>query len=300
MPATGSSGPGKMAELPEERLYAFRSRTFRSAPENNVKTLEEAVDFVNRRGYILFWPAKGHPFPSLWVSVAGDRPVSDHHDDPGHVTWGWKDAMLGQKRWYYGKVLRKRATLISLEILPYFYALSENYGEPEEDHLILYEQGLLTAEAKAIYEAIVTEGPLDTIALRRAARLSSAGTDSAFNRALTELQADFKLMPVGVSQAGAWRYAFIYEIVARHHPEVIDQARFISDKAAREALALRYFEALGASTTRALARLFNWRDQQAQSIVQALCDEGHLVSGIAMPEGHEAGVALPELCVIDP
>jgi hypothetical protein len=28
--------------------------------------------------------------------------------------------------------------MISLEIAPFFYALSENYGAPEEDYLTLY------------------------------------------------------------------------------------------------------------------------------------------------------------------
>lgn len=296
MLVTGNSGRGEIVELSQRRLYAYRSHTFRSTQENLVKTLEEAVEFVNQRGFLLFWPAKGYPFPSLWVSVAGDRPVPDNHDDPGHITWGWKDTMLGQRRWFYAKVLRKRATLISLEMLPVFYALSENYGSPEEDHKLLYEQGLMSAESKAIYEAILNEGPLDTIALRRAARLSSAGTDSAFNRALTELQSDFKLMPIGVSQAGAWRYAFIYEIVARHHPEIIDQARFISENTARRKLAMQYFEALGASTVRGLARMFTWRDQQAQVVVHSFCDQGNLVSGITLPESQEAGYALPALC----
>ncbi len=66
--------------------------------------------------------------PSLWTAVAGDRPVADKHDDPGHITWGWKYKALGKKIWYYAKTLRKKATMISLEIAPYFYALSENYG----------------------------------------------------------------------------------------------------------------------------------------------------------------------------
>ena len=48
--------------------------------------------------------------PSLWTAVAGDRPVADAHDDPGHITWGWKDRSLDKKIWYYGKILRRKAT----------------------------------------------------------------------------------------------------------------------------------------------------------------------------------------------
>ncbi len=45
---------------------------------------------------------------------------------PAMVTWGWKDDSLGKTIWYYGKILRRKATFISLEVAPYFYALSEN------------------------------------------------------------------------------------------------------------------------------------------------------------------------------
>jgi hypothetical protein len=101
---------------------------------------------------------------------------------------------------------------------PYFYALSENYGSPEEDYLIQYQQGRLTQEARSIYEALLDKGSLDAVALRRATRMASPESDARFNRALTELQADFKVLPVGVTQAGAWRYAFAYDLVTRHFP----------------------------------------------------------------------------------
>ncbi len=133
-------------------------------------TVDEAVEFVNRRGFIFFWPVKNVELPSLWAAVAGDRPVADEHDDPGHITWDWKDRMLGKKRWYYARILRRRNTFISMAALPYFYALSPNYGEPETDYLDQYEAGLMTAEARAVFEALLHEGPLDTLALRRAAR----------------------------------------------------------------------------------------------------------------------------------
>ncbi len=229
-----------MLEIHPDRLAAFRAETFQIGSRQQVKDPDQAVDFVNRRGFVYFWPIKDVLLPSLWVAAAGDRPVPNNHDDPGHVTWGWKDSLLGKRRWYYAKVLRKKATIISLDTLPYFYALSENYGDPEEDHLILYEQGRLSAEAKAIYEAILDEGPLDAVALRRSSRMTSKESDNRFNRALTELQSDFKIMPIGVAEAGAWRYAFIYEIVVRHHPQVLDQARYLSDLEARSSLGQIY------------------------------------------------------------
>ncbi|MGW8251657.1 MAG: AlkZ-related protein, partial [Anaerolineales bacterium] len=105
--------------LPWKLITAYRSRTFRTMPGNRLRTRDEAVDFVKERGFILFWPIKGITYPSLWTAVAGDRPVADQHDDPGHVTWGWKDALLGGQAWYYAKVLRKKSTIISLPVAPY-------------------------------------------------------------------------------------------------------------------------------------------------------------------------------------
>src|SRR5204862_1215453 len=131
--------------------------------------------------------------------------------------------------------------LISLATAPYFYALSQNYGSPEQDYLVAYEQGLLTQAAKQVYEALLKEGALNTVDLRKAARLTSKQSDSEFNKALEVLQADFKILPVGVAQAGAWKYAFIYEITAQHYPDLPEQARGIGEAEAREKLAELYF-----------------------------------------------------------
>ena len=96
-------------------------------PNGRAFGAEAAGVAVNERGFIYFWPIKDITMPNLWVAVAGDRKVADAHDDPGHATWGWKDSMLGKRQWYYAKVLRKKATMISLKTAPFFYALSENY-----------------------------------------------------------------------------------------------------------------------------------------------------------------------------
>ncbi|MCU0500980.1 MAG: hypothetical protein MUC51_04300, partial [Anaerolineae bacterium] len=126
-----------MPTLTLDRIQEYRNATYRL--QRRLTSSDEAIAFVNERGYVYFWPVKDVILPSLWVAAAGERAVADAHDDPGHVTWGWKDQFLGQRVWYYAKVLRKRATFISLAILPHFYALSENYGEPEKDYLLQYD-----------------------------------------------------------------------------------------------------------------------------------------------------------------
>jgi hypothetical protein len=245
-------------QLSQEQLNQYRAGTFRTLPGQRLTSPDQAVDFVNERGFVFFWPIKNVIMPSLWAAVAGDRPVPDEHDDPGHITWNWKDSLLGKRRWYYARILRKRNTMISLNLLPCFYALSPNYGDYAEDYLIDYESGQLPLPAKVIYETILREGPLDTIALRKLAGFTNQGSDSEFNSALDLLQTTFRILPIGVAEAGAWRYAFIYEIVARHYPDLSERAHPISEPEARQALIATYLASVGAVPVKEIHRIFGY------------------------------------------
>ena len=268
-----------MPTLDLEKLTTHRAQTFNLSPFRALTSPAQALDYVNARGFIYFWPIKGIDFPSLWTAVAGDRPVPNEHDDPGHVTWGWKDNALDQRIWYYGKVLRRKATMISLEVAPYFYALTENYGDYKEDYLIPYEDGRMPQGAKQVYEAILDNGPLNTIDLRRLARMSNA-KDSEFNKALEILQADFKILPIGVAQAGAWNYAFIYEIAARYWPDLPEQARHIGEAEARTKLLELYFQSVGAAQMRDVNKVFRWGNLLTERAVKRLVEEGDVVEGL--------------------
>jgi hypothetical protein len=284
-----------MSTISLNRLNAYRAQTFRTAPGQRVTSREQAVEFVQQRGFTYFWPISGIILPSLWVAAAGDRPVADDHDDPGHATWGWKDSLLGQRQWYYAKVLRKRATMIAFEIAPYFYALTENYGAPDEDYLTLYEQGRMPLETRTVYEVLLEKGPMDTVALRKAARMTNRDSNTRFERALADLQADFKIVPVGVTQAGAWHYSFAYDVVHRVYPDLIEQARFIGELDARQKLAELYFRSVGVAQVRDLVKLFGWRNVDAQQAIDRLQKSGVVESGVELENQGEAWVVLSEL-----
>ena len=265
-----------MPAIDMKRLKAYRLRSFHLLPAIRLTSPAAALDFVNERGFVYFWPITGIDLPSLWMAVAGERSVADNHDDPGHVTWGWKDAALPKKIWYYGKILRRKATIISLEIAPFFYALTENYGSPEQDYLLAYEEGHLTQAAKQIYETLLDKGNLDTISLRKEARLLNA-KESAFNRAMEDLQMDFKILPVGVAEVGAWKYAFRYDITARHMPQLMEQARPIGEAEARQKLVRLYLASVGTAQLRDVTRLFGWLPELVKRTVDRLVQKGDLV-----------------------
>jgi hypothetical protein len=283
-----------MPSINLDKLKSYRMRTFRSANSERLSTPAQALEFVNTRGFIYFWPIKGVVLPSMWVATAGDRPVPDNHDDPGNITWDWKDSSLGKKIWYYGKILRRKATFISLEIAPFFYALSENYGSPEEDYLLAYEEGRLTQAAKQIYETLLDKGSLDTISLRKEARLLNA-KESVFNRALEDLQKDFKILPVGVAEVGAWRYAFRYEITARHMPDLPEKARPIGEAEARRKLVERYLISVGAAQIRDVVRLFGWPPDLTLRTVTWLVQNGLVKAGLSHSQLSGEWLAVPEL-----
>jgi len=266
----------RMPTIDLKKLNTHRTRTFNLPPSKRLASQAQALTFVKQRGFVYFWTIKGIDMPSLWTAVAGNRPVADKHDDPGHITWRWKDNALDKKIWYYAKILRKKATMISLDIAPYFYALSENYGSPEEDYLLTYEEGRMTQASKQVYETLLNEGSMNTLDLRKAAKLSNA-KDSEFNKALEYLQSDFKILPIGVSEAGAWKYSFIYEIVPRHFPDLPEQARRIGEGEARTKLLELYFESVGAAQERDAVKLFGWKRELITRAITGLVKKRVLV-----------------------
>jgi len=261
-----------------EEIFRRREFNYRRTPERRLRTIEEARVFVEEVGFCHFWPIKGAELPNLFHAIAGQvRPVPDEHGDPdGSKCWGWKDGALDKRWWYYGKLLRRRATLVSLDMLPTFYACSENYGDLD-DYLQEYADGLMTAEAKAIYEALLEHGPLDTVRLRREARMSAESAKSRFNRALVELQVGLKVVPVGVTEAGAWRYAFLYELLPRWFPDVPEQARHIRRGEARRALVLHYLDNVVAADRKMIGKIFHvlkWTPAELDRTIDTLLQDG--------------------------
>lgn len=281
-----------MRYISSAKLTEYRNQTFRLRTDLRLKEPQQAVDFVNERGFIFFWPVKGYSFPSLWGAVAGDRPVADEHDDPGHVTWNWKDSLLDKKVWYYARILKRKNTFISLDMVRYFYALSPNYGEPEADFADQYNQGLLPLEAKLIFEALVRKGPLDTLSLRKEAHLSGSNSTSPFNRALDLLQQQFKVLPIAISEAGAWKYAFVYDLTHRYFPELPEQARFISESRALEQILMQFFTTMGAANLKKITSLFQWSADRTRNALDRMVKSGALLDEIIVDRNSE-----PQYCL---
>jgi len=168
-----------------------------------------------------------------------------------------------------------------------------------------YEDGKMTARGRAfavqthaIYEALLEHGPLDKVRLRREARLTSNGNavsasaKSRVDRALVELQVGLKVVPVGVSQAGAWNYAFVYELFQRWCPHIPEQARSIKRGEARRHLVQRYIDNVVAVDRAMIAKVFHvlsWTKRELERTIESLVGEG------AVREMEVEGVKPPQL-----
>lgn len=275
----------KSTLLTEKQIAAARVARYRRRMDLRVATPEKAVAFVNDVGFCFLFPIQGVEMPSLWDAIAGRvvRVTGSHTGYEIDRTWGWKDDSLDKKQWYYGKLLRHKATLVSLDMLPHFYALSENYGDMAHDYLDEYRAGRLTAEAKAVYEALLKHGALDTVRLRRESHMISEENKPRFEKALTELQVGLKVLPIGVAETGAWRYAFIYELLPRWFPDVPERARAISRSQARQIILDQYLRNVIAARPQQAARLLGWPLDETRKTAVKLAEADRLRLAVQVP-----------------
>jgi hypothetical protein len=284
------------SSLTLDSLQAARAERYHQQPSLRVRTEAQALEFLNQVGLCLLFSARDIELPSLWGALCGeDRTVPSHHDDRElGLAWKWKDTLPIAGKVLYGKFLRKKPVFISLELAPYFYALSPNYGDPAEDYLQDYQAGRLSVEAKQVYEVLLNEGALPTSRLRREAGLSGKRNASRFDRALAELQMDLRIVKVAISDANRWGYCYVYDLLDRHFADVVAKARAITGRRARETIVLRYLKTVVAATPRQIRLLFGWEAGDVDRLVDRLAKEGRLYAGVRI-----AGLSEEHLLPVD-
>ena len=100
--------------------------------------------------------------------------------------------------------------------------------------------------------------------------MSADASKPRFEKALTELQVGLKVLPVGIAPVGAWRYAFIYEILPRWLPDIAERARSITRSDARRAILDRYLHNVIAAPLSPIARVFGWKLNDTRQAVEEL------------------------------
>lgn len=125
--------------------HVSRYRRALLAP-HRVRSKRDALRFVNTLGFCFaFTPGPGD-LPGLFDVLAA-RSV----DRMWSQTWQWKDELATDRRLFYGRLLKRKPTFVSLQYLPHFFSLTGNVGEPD-DYAQAYREGRLSLLAKEIYE----------------------------------------------------------------------------------------------------------------------------------------------------
>lgn len=278
--------------IPWDKIKELRDTRYRRRREVALRTEAEAEHFIQQVGFCFLFPVQGVELPSLWEAInGGQREIPRHHHDYAlHLAWSWKDSLPTQRRVFYAKLLKAKPTLVSLDLLPCFYALSENYGEMQ-DYLEAYEAGRMSEEAKRIYEILLSHGPCNTGILRREAGL--AHNSARFDRAILELQRSLRIAKCGISDANRWKYCYVYEILPRWLPEQVEAGVQMRSGEAMQALIARYLETVVLSTPGQIIHLFEWSPERTQRILRRMLASGTLQE-VELDDG-EKGVMPAEL-----
>lgn len=269
-------------DLTSDKLQAVRAERYRQRPHLRVNAEGEALDFLNDVGLCSLFSAKGIELPSLWGALCGQNlPVPRQHDSHElGLAWQWKDTLPIAGHVLYGKFLRKKPVFISLDLAPSFYALSPNYGDPAEDYMQDYLDGRLSVESKQVFEVLLELGALPTSRLRREAGLAGKANATRFDRALAELQMDFRIVKVAISDANRWGYCYVYDLLSRRFPEVVEASRGIKGRQARETILLRYLRTVAAATPKQIGKVLGWTPSDVEHIAARLAADSRLEAGV--------------------
>ncbi len=240
-------------------LVAEREQRWNMRPDLKLYGEGGPLWFIEKVGVAVPFSAPDLVLPSLWWALLGQRrQMHDaRHDWAAGKVWNLKDTLPAERKVWYGKLVKSKPAFISLSLLPAFYALSPNYGELD-DYLEQYKDGLLSDDARRVYEAVLAQGPASTTVLRKAVAMQKGDAAARFDRAIASLTSQFKIMQVGTAADNRWKYCFVYDAVPRHLPEQVQAARQYTASTAIQRIISTYLPHAVAVPRGYLPKLFGW------------------------------------------
>lgn len=236
------------------------SLTYEIPWRQSVQSPLKAASFIDRVGFCVLFPVKDVPLPSLYYAVAKQRPT--RWDKHAQLIWKWKNELPKKRRAFYGKYFKGRGTFLSLECLSNLLAMHET-AVAADDFESLYAAGLISHNARTIWQALAKHGPLPTLELRHACKMESQDGNKSFKKAMLELQGLLIVTHSGAEQETESWASNRFDLVTRAFPKQIEQARHTTPDIARRALAANYRAIYPDASPTSIARLFRWTKSQA-------------------------------------
>jgi hypothetical protein len=267
-----------------EQIEKWRDKVHRRTARRAVRTKGRALDFIREVGFCFAFRAEHSELPCLWNAVCGERnpvvPHHTHHDPAISFVWEMKDILPSEGKIYYGKLLRGRPTMVSLEYLPFFFALSEHRALLRDGGRL--RRGELSPLAREILETLDDSWPQSTRGLKIATGQTTAARRQAFDRAIADLQGRMAIVKVAEEYDP---FGFVWAPIGRAFPGLARRVRTIAPEAAREKILKKYFENQFVATVDAIQRLFGWGKPAIYAALGALTRRGVVTNGIRLDGG---------------
>src|SRR6266550_3040570 len=235
------------------------------AARHAVKTADALVRMVDDLGFCFaFTGEAAYPIPAAF----------DHLDTRSdgrkwEWMWGWKDELAEKKRLYYGKLLVKKPTFVSMKMLPVFYATFGRAGEAD-DYLEDVRAGRLSEIARRVIEFLAVNGETQTKRMRSALGITSQEGKSDYAKAIEELQRLMYVARVRAVGEGREDYNYTYDLFVHRYPETVRAAERASSADAMSALLAHLLGLSGGVTERQVAKLFDWSDERVTHLCARL------------------------------
>src|SRR5881397_2225889 len=262
------------------------TRAFRQAPHRTDSDLDRVLEThrakVNRvhrvrnaEGLVTMVDAFGFCF--AFTLRTGDAPIPacfDHlstnsEDRKWGWMWGWKDELPEEKRLYYGKLLVRKPTFVSMKMLPTFYATFGRAGEAD-DHLDDVRAGRLSDIARRVIDHLAQRGETQTKRMRADLGITSQEGKADYAKAVEELQRLMYVARVKAVGEGREDYNYTYDLFVRRYPETVGAAERMSSSEAMIALLSRLLDLSGGVSERQIARLFDWSEDRVGHAIRYL------------------------------
>lgn len=263
-----------MKEFTPEAIELLRDRTYHRNRYLQVKSIDAALEFVNQVGFCFAFSSRSWELPCLWHAACGQRnpvmPRHTHHDPHIVLVWRAKDVLPAKKLVYYGKVLKKSPTFISLEYFPYFYALIAG-SRAMDGYLVDYLDGMLSSAAKKIMDSLCEASPQITRDLKLSSSMSHPKQRYEFDQAMAELQAKMYLLKVAEFYDP---FTFLWDLVPNQFPEITQQGKQIDRDFALRKILKKYFEVVWVANENQIQRVLGWDNSAISGAIDALLEEG--------------------------
>lgn len=258
--------------MPEPRnaVAAHRAKVLKSHRVRNAGQLVELIDALG--------------FAFAFTLRAGDAAIPacfDHLSTTDESRkwgwmWGWKDELAEEKKLYYGMLLARKPTFVSLRMLPTFYATFGRAGEAD-DHLDDVRAGRLSDVARRIIDFLAQNGETQTKRMRAELGITSKEGRTTYGKAIDEVQRLMYVARVRAVGEGREDYNYTYDLFVHRYPETVKAAERLSSADATVTLLERTLVLAGVVTHKQLVRLFEWDEDVADRAIARLEDSKKLV-----------------------